>query len=69
MMIDNFNLWIQCFILICNKLNQNPMNILLVKRKTFNSVLDHLKGNIFEEEFKNISILNLKIFSLTGILL
>jgi len=69
MMIQNFNLWIQCFILICNKLSQSPSNILLVKRHTLNSVLDYLNEKIFEEEFKIISIQNLKIFCLTSIVL
>ncbi len=69
MMIQNFNVWIQCFILICNKLSQSPYNILLVKRYTLNSVLDYLNDRIFEEEFKIISIANLKIFCLTSIVL
>jgi len=69
MMIQNFNLWIQCFILICNKLCQSSSNILLVKRHTLNSVLDYLNGKIFEEEFKIISIQNLKVFCLTSIVL
>lgn len=67
MMIQNFNLWIQSFILICNKLCQHPYNILLVKRHTLNSVLDYLNDKIFEEEFKIISIQNLKVFCLTAI--
>jgi len=67
MMIQNFNLWIQCFILICNKLCQSSSNILLVKRHTLNSILDYLNDKIFEEEFKIISIQNLKVFCLTSV--
>jgi len=69
MMIQNFNLWIQCFILICNKLCQSSSNILLVKRHTLNSFLDYLNDKLFEEEFKMISIQNLKVFCLTSIVL
>lgn len=69
MMIQNFNLWIQSFILISNKICQSPNNILLVKRHTLNTFLDYLNGKIFEEEFKTISIQNLKIFCWTSIVL
>lgn len=65
--IDAFNLWIQCFIMIMNKLCSNPTNIILLKKQTFASIMLQIMGKKFEDESKSNAINNIKVLCFSNL--
>jgi hypothetical protein len=68
MMIANFTLWLQAMLLIFNKLCQSPLNILLLKKHSLNSLLIYLKDKSFEDETKNSTVNNIKLICFTNLI-
>lgn len=65
--IEVFNVWIQCFIMILNKLGSNPTNIIQIKKQVFGQILNNIISKRFEDESKNNAIQNIKILCLTNL--
>jgi hypothetical protein len=65
--IEVFNVWIQCFIMILNKLCNNPTNIIQLKKQTFAQILVNIISKKFDDETKNNAIQNIKILCFTNL--
>ena len=68
MIIENYSLWIQAFILIINKLCHSPTNILLLKKHVLASALDYLNEKYFEDELKMAAYKNIKTICFTSLI-
>ena len=65
--IDAFNIWIQCFIMILNKLCGCPSNIILIKKSAFEKILVNIMSKKFNDDTKNNAIQNIKILCFSNL--